>query len=138
MGVTLLYAGFETCFGWDPLHTSLLGSDRKTHLESMLHHFDFYFEKTGHLYRFGLMSVKRRRRLVLPLTLNPSAPSSRWLAVSCPPIWGTPEGSFATGTACPCLSLHMCRTRAQLMVRARACVCVCVCVCVGVSMRRVA
>ena len=29
----LLYAGFETCFSWDPQHLSVLGSDSKIHLK---------------------------------------------------------------------------------------------------------
>ena len=36
MVIKLLYAGFETCFGWDPQHQGpkVLGSDTKTHLNS--------------------------------------------------------------------------------------------------------
>ena len=32
MGVQLIYAG-DTCFGWDPRHPTVLGSDSKTHLD---------------------------------------------------------------------------------------------------------
>ena len=32
--VTLEYRGPKTCFGWDPRHLSVLGSDSKTYLKS--------------------------------------------------------------------------------------------------------
>ena len=34
MGFKLLYAGFETCFGWDPRHSRCWDPIAKTHLES--------------------------------------------------------------------------------------------------------
>ena len=34
LNVCITDTGLETCFGWDPPHPSVLGSDSKTHLKS--------------------------------------------------------------------------------------------------------